>query len=337
MPRIAIIGAGAIGSSLGALLTRAGQDVTLIGRSAHVAAVRSEGLRFQGALGTFSVPIPAAEALTFRPDFAFLTVKTHNLLTAVRENLTWLDDLPVVTFQNGIRSDELVGTLIPRRRIISTVVNIHATYLSPGFVTLVDPGSLIIGRPFGANNGEIETMASILRAAVPTTVSKNIQGAHWFKLVVNLNNAFPAINNTTFHEVFADRQMRELAVGAMREGLRVTKQSDIKLEPIPGASVALMNLMEFAPLQVAAMLFATRLRRIESEWPLLGSTLQSLRRSQPTEIDYLNGEVVRLGEQFGVPTPINSALVNMVHRVEQTGKFWNLDEIRSALNPRIFA
>lgn len=116
--KIAIIGAGAVGSTLGALLARRGQDVTLIGRPAHVAAIRSDGLRVEGHPGEFTVQVNAAETLDFQPDLALLTVKTQDVTTAVQDNLACLTDVPLVTLQNGVRSDALVAALLPSHQIL---------------------------------------------------------------------------------------------------------------------------------------------------------------------------------------------------------------------------
>jgi 2-dehydropantoate 2-reductase len=331
MTRIAIIGAGAIGSALGALLGRAGRDVTLIGRPAHVGAIRSGGLRVDGALGSFIVPMAASEALDFRPDLAFLTVKTQDALAALQANAAFLAGVPVVTFQNGVRSDALVATIVPPQRLISAVVNIHANFLAPGIVTVIYPGVLLIGRPFGPNDAEVEALAAILRDAVPTKVSANIHGAHWLKLIVNLNNAFPAVTNATFHRIFADPGLRQLALKVMLEGLLVAKRAGIRLASLPDTPAALIQLIEWLPLRLAAMVLAAKARRMETQWPLMGSTLQSLLRKRPTEIDYLNGEVVRLGRELDVATPLNAVMVGMVHQVEQTGRFWTVETIGSAI------
>jgi len=331
MTDIAIIGAGAIGGALGALLARAGHRVTLIGRPAQVAAIRRDGLRVDGALGAFTVPIAAAEALDFRPELAFLTVKTQDVLGAVRANQAFLDGVPLVTFQNGVRSDALVATVLPPRQLVSAVVNIHANYLSPGAVTLLYPGPLVVGRPFGPNDASVRAIAALLRSAFPTRVSDNIAGVHWLKLIVNLNNAFPALINATIHEVFADAGLRRLAVLVMLEGVQVARRAGIRLESLPDTSAALIRLVEWLPLRLAAMVAAAKARRLESRWPLLGSTLQSLQRQRPTEIDYLNGEVVRQGRELGMATPLNARLVELVHEVEHSGQFWAPQALRAAL------
>lgn len=331
MERIAIIGAGAIGSSLGGLLRRAGHDVTLIGRSAHVKAIRTSGLHVDGVLGSFTVNVPADESLQSRPDLAFLTVKSQDVAAAVQANAAVLHDGSIVTCQNGVRSDELVRSAVPQARIASIVINFHANFLEPGKVTILYAGPLVVGRPFGENDAELEAIAGILREAFPTVVSDNIRGAHWLKLIVNLNNALPALTNRSFREVYADACLRNLAVRAMREGLEMVERAGITLQSLPDMPVLLAQMMRLLPMALAGRVAAAKIRRMESQWPLLGSTLQSLRRRRPTEIDYLNGEVVRLGEQVGRPTSVNRTIVELVHQVERTGRFLSADVIRDAI------
>ncbi|MGZ6230697.1 MAG: ketopantoate reductase family protein [Syntrophales bacterium] len=328
--RIAVIGAGAVGSALGALLHRTGQRVVLICRPAHVAAIRHYGLQVDGDMGYFIAPIEAAETLDFRPDLALLTVKTQDVIAAVKANHGFLNDVPVVTFQNGVRSDGLVASILPREQILSAVVLMHVTYLLPGKVTVVHQGELILGRPFGARDSKLEDVAHILNQAVPTRVTDNIQGAHWLKLIVNLNNALPAITNFTMSQVYANTSLRNLAVGLMREGLRVIDRADIRLESLPEVSVGLTRLINWMPSGIAGRIAAAKVRRLTTVWPLWGSTLQSIQRGRPTEIDYLNGEIMELGKRYGVVTPLNSRIVELVHQVERTGQFLSVEEIRQA-------
>jgi 2-dehydropantoate 2-reductase len=328
--RIAIIGAGAVGSSLGALLHRAGQNVVLIARPAHVAAIRQDGLRVDGDMGNFTAQVEATETLNFRPDLALLTVKAQDVVSAVKANEAFLHNVPVVTFQNGVRSDELVASLLSRLQILSAVVLMHITYLLPGKVTVVYQGKLILGRPFGSRDGQLNEVAHILNQAVLTRVTDNIQGAHWLKLIVNLNNALPAITNYTMSQVYANACLRDLAVSLMREGLRVINRANIRLESLPGVSVGLTRLISWMPRGIAGGIAAMKVRRLTTVWPLWGSTLQSIQRGRPTEIDYLNGEIVELGEHCGEATPLNSKMVELVHQVERTGQFLSVEEIRGA-------
>jgi len=328
--RIAVIGAGAVGSALGALLHRAGQNVILIARPAHVAAIHQNGLQVDGDMGNFIASIEAAETLNFRPDLTLLTVKAQDVVAAVKANQAFLSDAPVVTFQNGVRSDQLVASILPREQILSAVVLTHVTYLLPGKITVVYRGKLILGRPFGKRDGKLEKVARILNQAVPTQVMHNIQGAHWLKLIVNLNNALPAITNQTMNQVYANASLRNLAVGLMREGLRIIDRANIRLESLPQVSVALTRLVNWMPSGIAGRIAAAKVRQLTTEWPLWGSTLQSIQRGRPTEIDYLNGEIAELGKRFGEATPLNAKIVEWVHQVERTGQFLSAEEIAQA-------
>ena len=218
--KIAVIGAGAVGCGLGFLLHRAGREVTLIGRADQVEAIRIEGLRVAGYAGEHTVKIPAAERLDFRPDLVLLAVKTQDVVGALRENLDRLTGMPVVTMQNGVRSDDLVAALLPKEQIISAVVLLHANYLAPGSVTLMYEGGLIVGRPFGPRDPLLEEIVQLLNEATPTRISDNIRGAHWLKLITNLNNPLPALIDGTFHQVYADPFLAALAIRIMREGLK---------------------------------------------------------------------------------------------------------------------
>ena len=328
MQKIAIIGAGAVGCGLGFLLSRAGREVTLIGRADQVEVLRTQGLRVEGYAGEHEVLIPAAERLDFDPDLVLLAVKAQDVTGALKENRASCAGAPVVTMQNGVRSDALAAELLPREQIISAVVLLHANYLAPGSVTLMYEGGLIIGRPFGPRDALVERTAEVLQQATPTRISDNIQGAHWLKLITDLNNALPALIDGTFHQVYGDPFLASLAIRIMREGLKTAQKAGIRLESLPDVSVGLTRLVRFLPVRLAAKMAAARVNRMKTSWPLLGSTLQSLRRKRSTEIDYLNGEVVELGKKTGTPTPLNAKIVELVHRVEQTGTFFTVDEVR---------
>jgi len=131
-------------------------------------------------------------------------------------------------------------------------------------------------------------------------------------------------------QVYANAFLRNLAVGLMREGLRVIDRADIRLESLPEVSVGLTRLINWVPSGIAGRIAAAKVRRLTTEWPLWGSTLQSVQRGRPTEIDYLNGEITELGKRYGEATPLNSRIVELVHQVERTGQFLSVEEIRQA-------
>jgi hypothetical protein len=148
-------------------------------------------------------------------------------------------------------------------------------------------------------------------------------GAAYIELVIS---ASKSLVETPRQEII-ELAVRELAARVIREGLRAVNAAGIRLESLPEVSVTLFRTLGLLPTPLAGMLIASRARRIEGQWPLLGSTLQSLRRGQPTEIDYLNGEIVRLGTETGRPTPLNAKLAALVHDVERTGEYLTVDEL----------
>ena len=120
--------------------------------------------------------------LDFRPDYVFLTVKTQDVLSALQANLDFLKDARLVTFQNGVRSDELAATLLPPSQMVSSVVSISATHLTPGAVTIVYPGTLVIGHPFPESAIPLEPLRALLQLATRTIISCTCRLVSRFRL-----------------------------------------------------------------------------------------------------------------------------------------------------------
>jgi 2-dehydropantoate 2-reductase len=281
--RIAVLGAGALGSVLGSLLWRAGEDVVLVGRAAHVAAIRAAGLSVEGVLGGFNATPHAEERLSARPELALLTVRARDVVAVLRENAALLAGVPIVVLQNGLRGEELAATAVPADQLVSGVVALHAQYVKAGHVMLLESAGLLVGRPEGANDQTVEQIRAVLDKAVPTAVSDNMRGARWTKLILSLGDVLVALHGPV--KAHKDPALRELAAGLAREGMAVAARAGIRLEPIPGTSLPLTELPEHrGPRSLA-------------------------------EPEYLNGEVVRLGKALGVPTPLNEAAMALARGV----------------------
>jgi 2-dehydropantoate 2-reductase len=323
-PKIVVIGAGAVGSLIGGLLSRAGEDVTLIARHDHIEAIHANGLRIEGVLGSLNIPVKAVEALDFQPDLALLAVKTQDVETACRPISTYLANTPIVTLQNGVRSDEIVASLLPKENILSGVVMFNAQYLQPGQITYAHRGSLVIGKAFGENGQQVRDIHALLSRAIRTEISDNIQGAHWTKLLGNnLANGLEAMTGLTIRECMRYPGLRKISVLALKEGHRAIEKAGFRLAPLPGIPTLGLLLIVRSPLPVATWTLSFFTGSLKT----LSSTLQSLRRGRPTEIDYLNGEIVRLGQQVGVATPYNLKVVELVNDVEKSHQFYPPDEL----------
>lgn len=331
--KIAVIGAGAIGSVVGGLLSKAGEDVTLIGRKPHVDAIRQRGLLLEGESGKTVIHVGAAESLDFRPDLVLLAVKTQDVECSVREVRSYVSGVPLLTMQNGVRSDDLVAGILGEEDLISSVVTFHSIFLEPGKVSFSNPTSgvdLLIGEPFGINANRLQHLSALLNRALRTHISDDIRGAHWTKLIWNLNNAVPAVTGLSIQENNRYPRIRELNIGLIREGLQVIESAGIRTAPVPGVPLSLIKTMVKMPPSVSSLVVKSKTRSL-GKTPVLTSTLQSIRRGRSTEIDYLNGEIVNLAKKKGIATPLNSLMVELVHQVETAETFLTVDELTQIL------
>jgi len=318
--RIAVIGAGAVGGAFAAILAGSGHEVEVTARGAQLAAIRAGGIRLRGGWGSIDATVLASETLTRTPDLAIVTTKAQDAAAAITANLAQLGGIPLLVVQNGLDGVATATRLSPSSRVVGGLAMFAASYLSPGEVTITAPGPTFIGE------GPAEEIAALLSPPLDLRVIENFQGAQWSKLVVNQINALPAITGLSAQEVIADARLRRVVVASMRENVRAGLAHDVRFGSVSGLSDARLRLFAAAPYPLAQVIPLLMKRRM-GPVPNPGSTLQSIRRGQLSEIDYLNGAVVAAGLAVGVPTPVNAALVALVHEVEARGKFFTVDEV----------
>jgi len=322
--QIGIIGAGAVGGAFAALLAGSGHSVEVTARGAHLAAIRDGGLRLRGAFGSVDAVVTASENLTRTPDLAILTTKAQDAAAAITANLTHLHGIPLIVVQNGLDGVATATRLSPSSRVVGGLAMFAASYLSPGEVTVTAPGPTFLG---GESALEV---AELLSPPLDIDVVDNFEGAQWSKLVVNQINALPAITGLSAQEVIGDPRLRRVVVASMRENVRVGLARGVRFGDVSGLSDARLRAFARAPYPLAQVIPLLMRRRMGAV-PNPGSTLQSIHRGQRSEIDYLNGAVVAAGQAVDVPTPVNVALVALVHEVESRGQFLTVDEVLSRL------
>jgi len=330
-PHIAIIGAGAVGSLIGALLARANEHVTIIGRKQHVDYVRANGLHVLGTDTPFTVAVDAAETLVFKPDVAILTVKMQNLEATCRSYAPLLTGIPVITLQNGIQCDTIVQSVLGSSQKVSGIVLFSAQFIKPGEVTLGAPGSIMLGDPFGNNTPALDMAQSLLCMAVPVSITDAVQAARWTKLIMNcMNNTLDAATGLSLNECMDNAILREIGICLVREAFAVLDAAHITPVILPGFNAQALKELVALPMPAASALLQQRMKKSLGH-NIVSSTLQSLRRNKPTEIDYLNAEFVREGERLSVPTPYNRRMVDVIHTIEQTGMFYSPEELKKML------
>lgn len=294
--KAAVMGAGAVGCYFGGMLARAGHAVTLIARPQHVAAIRRDGLRMQTRTFDEQVRLNAVEGPEGAQgaDVVLFSVKSMDTESAGRAIRPFLrPDTLVLCLQNGVDNAERLRTVLPEHEVAAAVVYVATEMAGPGHLLHNGRGELVI-EPARAS----ERVAQALRAAgVPTEISDNVRGALWLKLILNCAyNAVSAIAQKPYGESVQGAGIRDVMRDVVDECLAVARADGVRIPADAHAATA--KLVESMPAQYS-------------------STAQDMARGKPTEIDFLNGYVVRRGQALGVPTPANRVLWALVKLVEK--------------------
>jgi 2-dehydropantoate 2-reductase len=299
-PRVAVVGAGAVGGYFGGMLARAGAPVAMIGRSPFVEAVKKNGLVLDTVQFKETVRVEASTELQAArgADVVLFCVKTTDNAPASRELAKVLaPGALVVSMQNGVDNAEQIHAA-SGIAAISSVVYVAASVPQPGTIKHAGRGDLVAG----PRNEQIEKFAALFeRASVPCRITDNIAGELWTKLTWNCAlNAISALGHAKYGQIAASGDARKLVETVVYELLAVAKAAGVHPPGFEDPQVALAG----------AFKIATQMAEAYS------STAQDMQRGKRTEIDSLNGYVARRGGELGVPTPVNHALFTLVKLVE---------------------
>jgi len=165
----------------------------------------------------------------------------------------------------------------------------------------------------------------ILDKAFPAVISEDITGMKYLKIFVNTNNCIAAILGVSMQEAFSDPQVSRISIAIWKEGFQIISKMGIKLTSLPGFPVENVTRLISLPPEEAAKIFSGTMSRLSRD-PLYGSILQSIKRGRPSEVDYINGEFASLAEKYRLNAKLNKKLVEMVHQVEKTKKFFSKPE-----------
>ena len=296
--KIAIMGAGAVGCYYGAMLARAGHAVTLITRPQHVQAIAERGLVFEtrAFTETLSVEATTEAAGVTGADAVLFCVKSGDTEQAGREMAPHLDaGATVLCLQNGVDNAERLQAVLGRP-VLATAVYVASEMAGPGHVRHHGRGELVIG--LGPSSATIADAFG--QAGVKTEISDNVVGALWTKLIVNCAyNALSAIPQLPYGRMIAVDGVRACMADIVAECLAVARGSGIRVDD--DVLDVVMGLAAGMPDQSS-------------------STAQDLARGKTTEIDHLNGYVVRTGAALGIATPANRLLTAIVKLMEESAR-----------------
>jgi 2-dehydropantoate 2-reductase len=305
-PRVAVMGAGAVGSYFGGMLALAGAPVTLIGRASHIEAIAADGLtiesfRFPQPLHVRVEAATSAEAVG-GARIVLLCVKTLDTESAAQAIAPHLaPNAVVVSMQNGVDNVERIRAA-SGIDALGAAVYVAAEMAAPGHVRHSGRGDLIVGAFPGSSHGAAATedvAQCFTRAGAPCRVADDIRGPLWMKMLMNCAyNAISALGRARYGRMAARAEIRETMRHAIEEAVAVARADGI---PLPEENF------------------------VEAGWKLaetmgnaISSTAQDLARGKKTEIDSLNGYIVRRGATFGVPTPVNQTLHGLIKLLEES-------------------
>jgi 2-dehydropantoate 2-reductase len=330
--RIVVFGAGSVGCYIGGRLAASGASVRFIGRQAIAAEVAEHGLRVSDWRG-FHAELPA-EAVDFQTEavgaaeaaLVLVTVKSGATESAGRELAAQLaPDVPVISFQNGLHNAEVLAECLPRQRVLAGMVPFNVVNQGKGHFHHGSEGDLEV-----AGSELLDPwMAPFEQAGLPLKRHADMPAVLWSKLLLNLNNAVNALSGLPLKAELSQRAYRRCLALCQRETLALLDAAGIR----PAKITALPPRWLPAALSVPDWLFRLLGNRMLAIDPVARSSMwEDLERGRRTEVDWINGEVLRLAGRLGRDAPINARMVGLIREAEAGGRRdWSGDALLAEL------
>lgn len=319
--KLAIYGAGSLGTILGAYISKAGVPVDLINRNkAHVEALQSKGAQVTGTV-QFTQPVtaytPAEMSGTY--DIIFLMTKQQNNAETVQMLKDYLaDDGVLVTFQNGLPEMQ-IAKVLGEERVLGCTVAWGATLQSPGVCELTsspDALSFSLGSISQKRSKHFAKVKEVLELMGTVDVEENFIGTRWSKLLINAAfSGMSAVLGCTFGEAAGPKESRRIVQMLIKECIDVCHTGGIRIEPVQGKDI--VKLLDYSNPLKRAFAFMIIPIAIRKHAKLKASMLQDIEKGKMTEVDAINGAVSDYGRMVGCPTPVNDKVVKIIHRIEK--------------------
>jgi len=292
--KIVVFGAGALGSFVGGMLSKK-HDVILVGRKSHVEKINKKGLRISGETDYVAHPGATTFLEEMDADLVILTVKAYDTREAVKEIVKKCDS-PILSLQNGIGNEDIISEIAGRETTIGGITTHGVRYVSPGNIIHTGKGETIIGEMDGSLTRRVKNFADAMtECGLDTEISRNITREIWRKAIVNASiNPLTAVLRCKNGYLLENENARRLMKKICSEASMAAKSNGIDVG----------NVME----KVEEVAHLTKEN--------YSSMLQSVIMGKKTEIDYINGEIVKIGMKNGIEMPANSFLIELVKAME---------------------
>lgn len=319
--RVAIYGAGSLGTILGAYISRGGEKIELINRNkAHVEALQTQGAHIIGTV-QFVQPVVAytPAEMSGKYDIVFLMTKQqHNAEVVAMLKDFLAEDGVLVTFQNGLPELQ-IADIIGEERVLGCTVAWGATMQRAGVCELTsspDALSFSLGSISATRNRHFDKVKQLLELMGKVDVEENFIGTRWSKLLINASfSGMSAVLGCTFGEAAKPKPSRRIVQALIKECIDVCKAGGIRIEPVQGKDI--VKLLDYNNALKKAFSFFIIPIAIRKHAALKASMLQDLEKGKLTEVDAINGAVSAFGRKVGCPTPMNDRVVDIIHRIER--------------------
>ena len=301
-PRIAVVGAGAVGGYFGGVLANAGAPVVMIGRKRFVDAVNANGLFIDGTAGQtrITVDVTTDVSAVRRAGLVLFCVKSNDTVSAAKEMAPFVaPDVLVVSLQNGVDNVERIRGAT-KIEALPAAVYVAVSVPEPGRIKHLARGDVILGPE---SERTIRAREIFRRAKIPCRITSNIEGEMWIKLLCNCAlNAISALGRARYGQLAQSGDARSLMQKVVDEVFAVARAAEADLPNIGDSKAGMAAAMEIATQMAGAF----------------SSTAQDIQSRKMTEIDSLNGYIARRGAELGIDVPVNHALFTMVKLVENS-------------------
>ena len=319
--RVAIYGAGSLGTILGAFISKAGVPVELINRNKkHIEALNEKGARVVGTM-QFEQPVVAytPDEMSGVYDIVFLMTKQQHNADVVQMLKGFLaTDGVLVTFQNGLPEVQIADVL-GEERVLGSTVAWGATMQAPGVCELTsepDALSFSLGAISDRRSKHFGKVKELLELMGAVDVEENFIGTRWSKLLINAAfSGMSAVLGCTFGQAAGFRESRRVVQLLIKECIDVCAAGGIRIEPVQGKDI--VKLLDYSNSLKRAFSFFIIPIAIRKHAKLKASMLQDLEKGKLTEVDAINGVVSNFGRKVGCPTPMNDRVVEIIHKIEQ--------------------
>lgn len=330
--KVIVVGAGAIGGTVAVLLKEQGYDVRVKCYLPEIKElIEKNGFYLHGAKGehhvNFKCYYDVSEFGDEKFDIIIIATKYAHVASCAKMMLPYVAENGIIVgMQNGILTEEL-AEIVGRERAVGCMIGFGATRNADNDVTMTSLGEYYVGMLDGRTNKALEAFAEMLKSVVPTQITKEIKSRQYSKLIINsCINAVAGITGKKLGEILKDNRARDLFLNIAREGMAVAKAMKIKVPKyglvLEYRMLALGNNKVYNGLCKFVVGIVGKLYS-----DVKPSTLQSLEAGEITEINILNGFFVENGLKYGVPTPVNTKLVEMIHEIERGERKMSSDNL----------